>query len=220
MIFAAVCALVGLALAPVLAALVVYGPLYKTDERPGLGVAARRGYPVQVGVVTAVAMAAVGAVWGAHWPVLVPLILVPSMVVASAIDLEHYRLPDRITFPTLALLVVGAVVVVASGDPGSRLMHGGYGAVGFSGFLLVFNLISPAGMGFGDVKYALALGFALGFADLSLVLYGILFGSLLGSVVGITVAVVRRTSKAAFPYGPSLCGGTLIALLLVDRLAR
>lgn len=216
--FAVACALVGAALGPLLAALVAYGPLHRGDDHPPFAAAVRAGYPLAVTVVSALAMAGIGAIWPARAVTSLPLVLVASMVVASAIDLEHLRLPDRITFPTVGVLVALAVGLAVVDDMGDRLVAGAIGALAFSGFLLVFNLVYPAGMGFGDVKYALALGFVLGFAGLRLVMYGVLFGSLIGSLVGIGVAIARRTHKAAFPYGPALCAGTYVALLLVNHL--
>jgi leader peptidase (prepilin peptidase)/N-methyltransferase len=89
--------------------------------------------------------------------------------------------------------------------------------------LLITHLISPNGLGFGDVKLALLLGLFLGWAAggyldaVGLVVLGLLFASLLGSLVGI-VLLVRRGRGAHYPFGPWLAAGTVAALLAAPAL--
>jgi leader peptidase (prepilin peptidase)/N-methyltransferase len=97
------------------------------------------------------------------------------------------------------------------------------GALAYFGGLLLTHLISPNGMGFGDVKLALLLGLFLGWAAsgylavLGLVVYGLLFASLLGSVIGV-VLLVRRGRGAHYPFGPWLAAGTVVTLLAAPAL--
>ncbi|MBV8431961.1 MAG: prepilin peptidase, partial [Solirubrobacterales bacterium] len=85
------------------------------------------------------------------------LVLVIVLMPAALIDLEHRIIPNRITLPAaVAALGIGAVTR-PSGLP-EQLITGA--AAG--GFLLVFVLAYPRGMGMGDVKLAAVLGLFLG----------------------------------------------------------
>ena len=100
--------------------------------------------------------------WG--WQSLAPLVLVGALLALSVVDLYSYRLPDRLVFWSLGLSLTAMLCgAVATGD----LSVVGYGIVGmfvYFGFLLVVHLISPQGLGFGDVKLSLLLGLNLGWA--------------------------------------------------------
>ena len=77
----------------------------------------------------------------------------------------------------------------------------------YFGFLFVAHLISPRGMGFGDVKLAAVMGLYVGwlgttFVDaLALVLWAMLIGFAVGSVFGFV-----RARHAAGATGPSRSG--------------
>src|SRR5690606_2206948 len=86
------------------------------------------------------------------------------------------------------------------------------GAVGgvllMGGPLLLTHLVSPAGMGFGDVKAGSVLGGALGLVNAQLAMLALLIG-LVGTA---GFAVVRR--RRAVALGPGLVGGALVALTI------
>ncbi len=183
------------------------------DSLPVISWLARRGrcrhchdritpaYPV-VELITAGMFVAVAARFGAEWEVLPPLILVTSLMALSVIDLYVYRLPDRIVFPALGISAIAIVVVAFAIDRPGALGRAALGAVGFFLLLFVAHLISPRGMGFGDVKLALLLGLHLGWiagstyvgwsAVVRLVFYALLISSVFGVVVGLLLAVLRR----------------------------
>ena len=169
-------------------------------------------------VLTAGAFAAMAARFGAR-PVLLPYLgLVAALVALTLVDVEHHRLPDRIVFPALAVAIPAVVVVsLVEGVP-SAIPQALIGLVAYAGVLFVFALISPAGMGPGDVKLGLLLGLFLGWIDLYLVLMGLFFGTLLGAVVSVLVLAVSRDRKAGFPYGPNLCIGAVAAIALSSHL--
>ncbi|MEM7142659.1 MAG: prepilin peptidase, partial [Actinomycetota bacterium] len=136
--------------------------------------------------------------YGWDWRVLPPLILVTSLMALSVIDMYVYRLPDRLVFPSLGL---SALAVVAAGfgiGHPEAIGKAALGMVMYGGFLLVLHLISPRGMGFGDVKLALLLGLHLGWAAGSewvglvpvfrLVFYALLISCVLGGGLGLLLA--------------------------------
>jgi leader peptidase (prepilin peptidase) / N-methyltransferase len=146
------------------------------------------------------------------------------IVAVSAIDLELYRIPDRLVFPALAVAVPAVVLISLQKDVPEAIPRALLGAATFFGILLVFHLISPRGMGFGDVKLGLMLGLFTGWlAPTQLVeapylaVIAMFFGGIIGVVMGFGVAL-SRGRKAAFPFGPALCAGAYLVVLLSDRI--
>jgi leader peptidase (prepilin peptidase)/N-methyltransferase len=82
-----------------------------------------------------------------------------------------------------------------------------------AGLLLLVHLISPRGMGFGDVKLGVPLGLALGPAGLAGVVVAALAASVLGAIAGVVVLARHRDRARAFAFGPCLCAGALLVLL-------
>jgi leader peptidase (prepilin peptidase)/N-methyltransferase len=142
-------------------------------------------------------------------------------VALTAIDLDVRLLPDRITFPAFA--VVGLLLLLASlalGDLGrmGRALLAALVALLF--FYLLF-VIYPAGMGFGDVKFAPTLGMALGWLSWPVLAVGFFLAFLLGGVVGIlAMLVLRMGRKAAIPFGPWMAAGAVLAVLVGTPIAN
>ena len=115
-----------------------------------------------VEVLTMAVFAAFGTRFGATSVGLTLLVLGAALVAVSAIDLEHLRIPDRVTFAALA--IAGPAIVIVSfqrrlpGAVGGAIV----GAIAYFLVLLVPHLAYPRGMGFGDVKLALLMGLYLG----------------------------------------------------------
>ena len=135
----------------------------------------------------------------------------------TVVDIEHYRIPDRIVFPTLAM-AVPALAVAAVLEDGSGSLWGALGgAVLYFVMLFVPHLVYPRGMGFGDVM----LGLLLGWIDVYLVVLGLVAGCLLGVLGGLATLAVRR--RREFPFGPALALSTVAVVLLspqlLDRMA-
>ena len=80
------------------------------------------------------------------------------------------------------------------------------------GFLLVFLLAYPRGMGMGDVKLAAVLGLFLGRSVAVAMLVGVLSATLVGGVVMARVGV-EKGRKTAVPFGPFLALGGVVGLL-------
>jgi leader peptidase (prepilin peptidase) / N-methyltransferase len=153
------------------------------------------------------------------------LVLAAVLVTLSAIDIACFRLPDRIVLPALG---VGTAIVVAeslrAGEP-RRIAFALCGLGIYFGVLLVFHLISPAGMGFGDVKLAALMGLYLGWLAASyaavfvLVVWALGIGAVTASVVGlILIAVQGLNRRTPIPFGPYLAFGTMLVVLLSPHL--
>jgi leader peptidase (prepilin peptidase)/N-methyltransferase len=135
------------------------------------------------------------------------LVLVAVLVTVSLIDLDTRRIPNKITGPA----AVGAILLCLVLKPSVLPAHLLCGALG-AGFLLIFALAYPRGLGMGDVKLAGVLGLYLGSSVVVALFGGILTGALVGLGVMTRVGVARGR-KTAIPFGPFLAIGGVIAIL-------
>jgi leader peptidase (prepilin peptidase)/N-methyltransferase len=159
---------------------------------------------------------------------LVPmLVLGACLVTVSVIDLQLQRIPDRITFPTLAVALPLIAVVSLHQDHREAIKAAVVGSVAYFLLLFITHFIYPAGMGFGDVKLALVMGLYLGWmgwtplypvlGPIRLVVYALMMGCIIGVVFGLAVQFVTKR-RGAFAFGPALAAGCLVAIFLADHL--
>ena len=143
------------------------------------------------------------------------LVFFASLLAVSVIDLEHHIIPNRIVYPTIVVcLPLLALAALAQGDM-SRLGRALLGAAGAWALLLLVHLISPTGMGFGDVRLSFVLGLFLGWLSLGHVAIGLFLGFVLGAVVGMGLVILAgRNRKDAVPFGPFLAAGAVVAVLV------
>jgi leader peptidase (prepilin peptidase)/N-methyltransferase len=166
-------------------------------------------------VVCGALFGATGARFDDSWALPAYLVLAGALVALSAIDLEHYLLPNRIVYPLAgAMVLLLGLASLGDDDPGAFVRALAAGAVVFAVFL-VLHLISPRSMGFGDVKLSFTLGLALGWLGWGEVFLGVFASFVYGAVVGLALmAFFRRGRKQPVPFGPFLAAGTLTAVLL------
>ncbi len=154
------------------------------------------------------------------WAIPAYLALTFVCLVLAVIDTATRLLPNRITYP--AFPVVAALLLVASvglGDLG-RLGRGLLAAAAVGGFFLVLALISPRGMGLGDVKLAPTLGLALGWLSWGAVAVGVFGAFLLGGLAGLGAMLALGLSrKSLLPFGPWLVAGAMLGVLAGGEVA-
>ena len=151
---------------------------------------------------------------GLAWAVPAYLALAFVCLVLAVIDASTRLLPNRITYPAFPI-VLGLLLVasVGLGDPG-RLARGLLAAAAVGAFFLALALISPQGMGLGDVKLAPTLGLALGWLSWGAVVFGVFAGFLLGGLAGLAaIGLLGLTRKSLLPFGPWLVTGALLGVL-------
>lgn len=158
---------------------------------------------------------------GASWELPAALYLASLGVVCSAIDLEHKRLPNLLTWPSYPIML-GLLALATLGEGSlvdlGRALAGGAAVFGV---YLVLHLIYPKGMGYGDVKLSGVLGMVLGWAGWSAVLVGWYAGFLIGAIAGIAMILLRRIGlKGIVPFGPSMILGTYVGLLYGERIGQ
>ncbi len=170
-------------------------------------------YPL-VEVLTAALFAAAALRLGADPALPAFLVLMAALVAISAIDLEHFIVPNRVVYPALFLSVPLLVAAAALGGEWHSLRGAAVGGLAAWGLLLVIHLVSPAGMGFGDVRLAGLIGMVLGWLSIGHVLLALFLAFLAAAVVGMgRVAVRLRSRKDRVPFGPFLALGAILAVL-------
>jgi leader peptidase (prepilin peptidase) / N-methyltransferase len=162
-------------------------------------------YPIIEALTGALAVAVVLTKHSAA-DVALGLVLVGVLVPIALIDLEHRIIPNKITLPAAVAAVAIGAALDLRGVP-EQLIAGA--AAG--GFLLVFALAYPRGMGMGDVKLAAVLGLFLGRSVAVAILVGVLTATLVGAWVMARVGV-EKGRKTAVPFGPFLALGGVVGL--------
>ncbi|MFJ9051817.1 prepilin peptidase [Streptomyces bacillaris] len=166
-------------------------------------------------LTTVLACLALAAATGARPELAGWLLLAPVAVLLATVDRRVHRLPDPLTLPLAAatVLVLGGAALLP-GHAGSWT-SGLLGGAALGGFYLLLFLINPNGMGFGDVKLALALGVALGWYGWAVLFLGGFAGFLFGAAYGLGLVLLRRAGRrTGIPFGPFMIAGALTGVLL------
>ena len=153
------------------------------------------------GVVAVLAL--VACWWREPLALVVFLAVVPVAVDVARADIATRRVPNRRVVAVVTIVVAGTVAGWVAGSSPWPTTMGGLVA---GGPVLLFHLVSPAGMGFGDVKWATALGGAVGLVCWPA---GVLV-PLIGAVVALVMAATTR--QRLIPFAPGLSVGALVAV--------
>jgi leader peptidase (prepilin peptidase)/N-methyltransferase len=145
------------------------------------------------------------ATWWSPWSVAVVAALIP-LSIAAWIDLGQLRLPDELVAASMLPVVISLALAGTGQSDVAASVAAGAVMAGLP--LLALHLASPAAMGFGDVKFGLALGAVLGLVDHRLGLAAVCLGSAFAAGWGL---IARRR---AVPLGPGLMLGAMAALTL------
>jgi leader peptidase (prepilin peptidase) / N-methyltransferase len=136
-----------------------------TDYAPTIAPAAsnttrprrRDKWSVAAGAVVALLFAAVGSPAIASFAALV---CVTPMIIAA--DVHDRRIPTPLIHASALILATSIGVTAAGGQP-SRALHATIGLVVVGGAFLSAHLVSPRGMGYGDVRLAALTGTAVAY---------------------------------------------------------
>jgi leader peptidase (prepilin peptidase) / N-methyltransferase len=131
------------------------------------------------------------------------------LVAISVIDIERFVIPNRIVLPAAAIVLAAQTIR----EPSPEWAVAGLLA---ALFLLVPAYAYPAGMGMGDVKLALLLGFGLGrYVPVALMT------GFVAALVPSAVLFARHghaARKMRIPLGPFLALGGVTALFWGERI--
>ena len=143
------------------------------------------------------------------------------LVVLSFIDLEHKLLPNRIVVPSFVAGVVLLGVSAALGPGVGAWVRALLGAAVAFAFFFTLALITPRGMGMGDVKLSAVLGLSLAYLGWGRLLVGFFVSFLAGAIGGIGLIAARRAGmKSEVPFGPYLALGTIVSVLFGAPIVR
>ena len=132
----------------------------------------------------------------------------------AAIDLETHRLPDLLTMTGAAVSAPLMLLDALWLGSWSRLASGLICAVVALSVFRLMALISPRGMGLGDMKLAGLLSLHTGWLAWELALLALLAGFAFGTVAALLLLLTRRaTLRTAIPFGPALLLGAWAVVL-------
>jgi len=162
-----------------------------------------------------------GLVWalavvrlGTSWNLLAYLPFLWVLIALSLIDLETKLLPNRIVYPSVVAGIVLLAITAAIGPGLDAWLRGFGGMAAGAGVFFVIALISPAGMGMGDVKLAGLIGLYLGYLSWGRVALGFFLAFLIGAVFGIALMIAGKAGrKTQVPFGPFMALGAIVATL-------
>jgi leader peptidase (prepilin peptidase)/N-methyltransferase len=182
---------------------------------PHLRMDTSTGLRITTAVITGGLCAAMAFRFGYSWPLAGYLVLVILGVQLSLIDIRHHLLPNRLV---LALLIAGMIALSAASaatPAWDALLRGASGGAILFVIYLILAIISPRGLGMGDVKLAGPLGLYLGYLGWPHLLYGGLLGFIAGGVVTVVILLVRRGQKPTEEaHGPSMVVAAIGIILL------
>ncbi len=164
---------------------------------------------------TGVLFLALWMVVGPSWQMLAYWLMTFGLLLGSAIDLDDFWIPDRVTWggiiigiPLSALIPelhnqATALEGLKASALGAGIGFGSLWAVGWFGKLA----FKKDAMGFGDVKLLGAMGAFLGAPAVFFIIFAAAF---LGSIVGVTLIVMGKSELGGrLPFGPYLSAAAL-----------
>ncbi|MBV9293488.1 MAG: prepilin peptidase [Frankiales bacterium] len=169
-------------------------------------------YPA-VELLTAGLFAAMAAEIGWHAELPAYLYLVAVGVALAFIDLDCQRLPDALTLPSYAVGIVGLGVASAVHRDAWSIERALIGMAALFAFYFTVAMISPRGMGFGDVKLSGVLGLYLAWQGWDQLGVGAFAAFVVGGLAGVVLmAFAGAGRKTKVPFGPFMIIGALIGI--------
>jgi leader peptidase (prepilin peptidase)/N-methyltransferase len=172
----------------------------------------------------------------------VALVVVPTLIAASFIDIERQIIPDEITLPGIAVGCLAGLVLpqihaplpgaIGQADPLLHIVQDAvpahlYGliasvagaAIG-AGFIYLTGvagkmIFRKEAMGLGDVKLMAMVGAFIGWQA---TLMSIFLGCFYGAIIGIIIIFVMRRKDSRIPFGPYLSLGVVSIIFLGPQL--
>ncbi|MGV8913705.1 MAG: prepilin peptidase [Rhodoglobus sp.] len=173
-------------------------------------------YPL-VEALTAVVFGVAAGVAGTEspsiWALPAFLYLAAISIALTLIDLDTQTLPNRIVLPSIVVGVLLLVIASAGTGNWGAMIGALAGSAALFAFYFIVALISPRGMGMGDVKLAAVLGLYLGWLGWGVLAVGAFAAFLLGGLFAIVLLVAGRARRrSAIPFGPWMIAGTWLGI--------
>ena len=175
---------------------------------------------VIVELISAVSFISIYSIYGLSLTTLLFCILSLGFIIIFFIDLEHFIIPDVVTFP---LMVLG---FIKSFDPNLNSMFPNYIISivgGIFGYVIIWAIIyfykqvrKKEGMGLGDAKLLAVIGFWFGIQSIPFVIF---FSSTI-ALISVVPALINKSKKMSsqIPFGPYIIAGNLLYLILQNKI--
>ena len=155
------------------------------------------------------------------------LFFLAVLVVLFVYDARWGLLPDSVTLPAIPLayiinlfvfsspaVCVDSTVVCFFASPWAQMLLAALIGGGF--FALQYIISRGVWIGGGDIRLGALMGIMLGFPG---VLYALFIAYIVGACVAVVLLAFRKKGmKSEIPFGPFLCGATMVMLLYSDRI--
>lgn len=127
------------------------------------------------------------------------------------IDARERRLPDLVTLPLAAAVLVTLALAALVHDDWTRLGVAVLCGLGATLLFLVLFLVAPSQMGFGDVKLIMSIGLVLGWQGPTVTIFGLTLGLIVGLIFGVgRIMFAGADRKSHLALGPHLIIGALV----------
>jgi leader peptidase (prepilin peptidase)/N-methyltransferase len=203
----------GLALGPWLAGLTVRLAARDPAARP------TSGRVVVTSVAAAAAVAVAPALAGDRPGTVALAWFGAAAVVLAGVDLAVHRLPARVTHPTAAGCAVALLTDATVTGDWAAVARAGVAAVVAWGLATAARVLSPGGLGGGDVTLLGLIGLVLGWVGWGALMSGVFAGFLVGALGSLLLIVVGRAGwHTRVAFGPPLLVGAYVGLWLAGPL--
>lgn len=185
-------------------------------------------WPIPLWTMVPLAVALVATMAWAFGTDRVLVSILPFMALIAAvtvIDLRELRIPNRLLQPAALLALVLIPIASTSDWHDLSLVRALLGALVYGAIYFIVLFIYPPGMGWGDVKFAPLIGAQLGLFGWIPLVRALIASHLVAGAVAIIIVIVRLVMRlvrrepragvpVAFPFGPFMALGAVVALLL------
>ncbi len=142
-----------------------------------------------------------------YWVILFALLFI------FVYDLKYFLVEDVVVIPVAILSLIVNIII---GGTIWKLLLAGAAAALF--FLFQYLITKGRGIGLGDTRIGLFMGFALSWPN---IIVAIFFAYSIGLVVSLFLLLTRKRKVGAqMPFGPFLTMGTFIALFWADSIIK
>jgi leader peptidase (prepilin peptidase)/N-methyltransferase len=183
-------------------------------------IAALPGLAWRCSVATAVVGAVLGWSVGLEPALLFLAYLAPVGVALSVVDWRTRLLPTKVIVPSYAVVAVLAVLAALLDQDRGALERALIAGVVARSVFWVMWWIYPRGMGFGDVRLSLLLGFALGYLGWAPFVVGVYASFLVGGLGGALLALLKIVKRRKYPFGPFMFIGAVVGVVWGETVAR
>jgi len=152
---------------------------------------------------------------GSNWALPAFLAFYAGLIALSFIDVENLVLPRKLVYVHLASVGVLLTVAAAASHEWHQLEVGVLCALGWWLLFFILNLLNPAWLGFGDVRFSLVLGLGLGWLGFDFVVLGFFAANLIGLITALALIAIGKIDRSRrIPYGVFLSVGAIFSVEL------